>query len=130
MCLEVDISLSMLSNVMRARLIKYVEGFKTGDFDTVRAMLADDVKFNLIAKLRKRGCVEGSSIPGEISSPKIVQTIPITLCWAYLLDTQRNDMDVAQINRSLRSRTRFHRRGQAKRVLQIEFRRVIAHVGK
>jgi RNA polymerase sigma-70 factor (ECF subfamily) len=50
-----DISLPMLSDVMRARLIKYVEGFKTGDFDTVRAMLADDVKLDLVAKLRKRG---------------------------------------------------------------------------
>jgi RNA polymerase sigma-70 factor (ECF subfamily) len=45
----------MLSDVMRARLIKYVEGFKTGDYDTVRAILADDVKLDLVAKLRKRG---------------------------------------------------------------------------
>jgi RNA polymerase sigma-70 factor (ECF subfamily) len=50
-----DVSLPMLSDVMRARLIKYVEGFKTGDFDTVRAMLADDVKLDLVAKLRKQG---------------------------------------------------------------------------
>ena len=50
-----DVSLPMLSDGMRARLIKYVEGFKTGDFDTVRAMLADDVKLDLVAKLRKRG---------------------------------------------------------------------------
>jgi RNA polymerase sigma-70 factor, ECF subfamily len=50
-----DVSLPMLSDVMRGRLIKYVEGFKTGDFDTVRAMLADDVKLDLVAKLHKRG---------------------------------------------------------------------------
>jgi RNA polymerase sigma-70 factor (ECF subfamily) len=50
-----DVSLPMLSDVMRARLIKYVEGFKNGDFDTVRAMLADDVKLDLVAKLGKRG---------------------------------------------------------------------------
>ena len=50
-----DVSLPMLSDVMRARLIKYVEGFKSGDFDTVRAMLADDVKLDLVAKLRKQG---------------------------------------------------------------------------
>src|SRR6202795_53034 len=30
-----DVSLPMLSDVMRARLIKYVEGFKTRDFNTV-----------------------------------------------------------------------------------------------
>jgi RNA polymerase sigma-70 factor (ECF subfamily) len=50
-----DVSLPMLSDGMRARLTKYVEGFKTGDFDTVRAMLADDVKLDLVAKLRKQG---------------------------------------------------------------------------
>jgi len=50
-----DVSLPMLSDVMRARLIEYVEGFKTGDFDTVRAMLADDVRLDLVAKLRRQG---------------------------------------------------------------------------
>jgi RNA polymerase sigma-70 factor (ECF subfamily) len=50
-----DVSLPMLSDVMRGRLIKYVEGFKTGDFDAVRAMLADDVKLDLVAKLHKQG---------------------------------------------------------------------------
>jgi RNA polymerase sigma-70 factor, ECF subfamily len=49
------VSLTMLSDVMRARLTIYVEGFKIGDFDTVRAMLADDVKLDLVAKLRKQG---------------------------------------------------------------------------
>jgi RNA polymerase sigma-70 factor, ECF subfamily len=50
-----DVSLPMLSDVMRARLIKYVEGFKAGSFDAVRAMLADDIKLDLAAKLRKQG---------------------------------------------------------------------------
>jgi RNA polymerase sigma-70 factor (ECF subfamily) len=50
-----DVSLPMLSDVMRGRLIKYVEGFKSGDFDAVRAMLADDVKLDLVAKLHKQG---------------------------------------------------------------------------
>jgi RNA polymerase sigma-70 factor (ECF subfamily) len=50
-----DVSLPMLSHGMRVRLIKYVEGFKTGDFDTVRAMLADDVKLDLVEKFRKQG---------------------------------------------------------------------------
>jgi RNA polymerase sigma-70 factor, ECF subfamily len=50
-----DISLPMLPDALRSRLIKYVEGFKTGDFDTVRAMLADDVKLDLVAKLLKQG---------------------------------------------------------------------------
>jgi RNA polymerase sigma-70 factor, ECF subfamily len=50
-----DVSLPVLSDLMRARLITYVEGFKIGDFDSVRAMLADDVKLDLVAKLRKQG---------------------------------------------------------------------------
>jgi RNA polymerase sigma-70 factor (ECF subfamily) len=50
-----DVLLPMLPDVMRARLTRYVEGFKTGDFDAIRAMLADDVKLDLVAKLRKRG---------------------------------------------------------------------------
>jgi RNA polymerase sigma-70 factor (ECF subfamily) len=45
----------MLSDAMRARLNKYVDGFKEGDFEVVRAMLADDVKLDLVAKLRKHG---------------------------------------------------------------------------
>ncbi len=50
-----DVSLPPLSDGMRARLTTYVEGFKIGDFDTVRAMLADDVRLDLVAKLRKQG---------------------------------------------------------------------------
>jgi RNA polymerase sigma-70 factor, ECF subfamily len=50
-----DVSQPILSDAMRARLNKYVDGFKDGDFDTVRAMLADDVKLDLVAKLRKQG---------------------------------------------------------------------------
>jgi RNA polymerase sigma-70 factor, ECF subfamily len=50
-----DVSLPVLSDAMRSRLTTYVEGFKIGDFDTVRAMLADDVKLDLVAKLRKQG---------------------------------------------------------------------------
>jgi RNA polymerase sigma-70 factor (ECF subfamily) len=50
-----DVSPPILSDAMRSRLTTYVEGFKIGDFDTVRAMLADDVKLDLVAKLRKQG---------------------------------------------------------------------------
>jgi RNA polymerase sigma-70 factor, ECF subfamily len=50
-----DAALPTLSDDMRVRLIRYVEGFKAGDFDAVRAMLADDVKLDLVAKFRKQG---------------------------------------------------------------------------
>ena len=44
-----------LSDDMRARLVAYVDGFRTGDFDAVRAMLADDVRLDLVAKLTRKG---------------------------------------------------------------------------
>ena len=44
-----------LSQEMRLRLVVYVESFKTGDFDTVRAMLAEDVKLDLVGIFEKRG---------------------------------------------------------------------------
>jgi RNA polymerase sigma-70 factor, ECF subfamily len=50
-----DIELPMLSDEMRARLTAYVEGFKTGDFDAVRRMLADEVKLDLVDKLTTQG---------------------------------------------------------------------------
>ena len=40
---------------MRLRLVVYVDSFKTGDFDTVRAMLAEDVKLDLVGIFEKRG---------------------------------------------------------------------------
>jgi RNA polymerase sigma-70 factor (ECF subfamily) len=57
---EPDVPQPGLSDAARARLNKYVDGFKHGDFDTVRAMLADDVKLDLVAKLRKQGIGEVS----------------------------------------------------------------------
>jgi RNA polymerase sigma-70 factor (ECF subfamily) len=51
-----DVELPVLSEAIRARLVAYVEGFKVGDFDAVRAMLADDVKLDLVAtSFQKRG---------------------------------------------------------------------------
>src|ERR1700685_479478 len=52
------VPLQLLSEVMGALLTTYVEGFKIGDFDTVRAMLSDDVKLDLVAKQRKQGKIE------------------------------------------------------------------------
>lgn len=46
---------SALSDAMRLRLFVYVESFKMGDFDTVRAMLAEDVKLDLVGIFQKQG---------------------------------------------------------------------------
>jgi RNA polymerase sigma-70 factor (ECF subfamily) len=50
-----DIDLPLLSDELRARLNAYVDGFRTGDFDSVRRMLADDVKLDLVGKFSVRG---------------------------------------------------------------------------
>jgi RNA polymerase sigma-70 factor (ECF subfamily) len=44
-----------IDDAARARLVAYVEGFKVGDFDAVRAMLAEDVRLDLVAKLKRSG---------------------------------------------------------------------------
>lgn len=44
-----------LPDAMRLRLFVYVESFKVGDFDTVRAMLAEDVKLDLVGIFQKQG---------------------------------------------------------------------------
>src|SRR5882762_669962 len=50
-----DVDLPMLSDEVRARLTAYVNGFRTGDFDAVRRMLADDVKLDLVGKFSAQG---------------------------------------------------------------------------
>ncbi len=65
-----DVSPPLLSDAMRARLNKYVDGFKEGDFDTVRGMLADDVKLDLVAKLRKHGKGEVGEYYGAYAAAK------------------------------------------------------------
>jgi RNA polymerase sigma-70 factor (ECF subfamily) len=50
-----DVELPTIDDATRARLVAYVDGFKTGDFDAVRAMLAEDVQLDLVAKLKWRG---------------------------------------------------------------------------
>ena len=49
-----DIQVPTLSPDMQVRLTAYVEGFRTGDFDAVRRMLADEVKLDLVGKLTAR----------------------------------------------------------------------------
>lgn len=50
-----DVALPTLPESARARLAAYVDGFNAGDFDAVRAMLAEDVELDLVARLRRRG---------------------------------------------------------------------------
>jgi RNA polymerase sigma-70 factor (ECF subfamily) len=63
-----DMVLPMLSDAVRARLTAYVDGFRTGDFDAVRAMLADDVTLDLVARLRKQGKSEVGEYYGRYAA--------------------------------------------------------------
>ncbi len=57
-----------LSEVERAQLAAYVAHFNARDFDAIRAMLADDVRLELVNKSRMRGRVEVSRYFGNYSS--------------------------------------------------------------
>ncbi len=50
-----DVRLPLLSDADRHRLLEYVEMFRAGNFDAVRLMLADDVRLDLVARLRLQG---------------------------------------------------------------------------
>ena len=63
-------SMPVLSHAMRLRLFVYVESFKVGDFDTVRAMLTEDVKLDLVGKLQKQGKSKVNEYYGAYAAAK------------------------------------------------------------
>ena len=65
-----DLRLTMVSDATRARLSAYVDGFKTGDFDAVRAMLAEDVKLDLVARLTRQGKHEVGEYLGRYAATR------------------------------------------------------------
>ena len=56
-----------LSDADQARLSAYVASFNARDFDTIRAMIADDVRLELVNKTRMRGKAEVSRYFGNYS---------------------------------------------------------------
>ena len=50
-----DIQLPLMSDVQRSKMAAFVHLFQSGDFDTIRAMLADDVKLELVNRLHWEG---------------------------------------------------------------------------
>lgn len=50
-----DIRLPLMSDVQRSKTAIFVHLFQGGDFDTIRAMLADDVKLELVNRLHWEG---------------------------------------------------------------------------
>ena len=56
-----------LSDADQARLSAYVASFNARDFDAIRAMIADDVRLELVSKTRIRGKAEVSRYFGNYS---------------------------------------------------------------
>jgi RNA polymerase sigma-70 factor (ECF subfamily) len=50
-----DTRLPLISDADRRKIAAYVQLFQRGDFDTIRAMLADDVKLDLVNRLQLAG---------------------------------------------------------------------------
>jgi RNA polymerase sigma-70 factor, ECF subfamily len=50
-----DTRLPLLSDPERRKITAYVDLFRSGDFDKIRAMLADDVKLDLVNRLQLEG---------------------------------------------------------------------------
>lgn len=50
-----DIRLPLISDASRQQIAAYVHMFQIGDFDAIRAMLADDVKLELVNRLKWEG---------------------------------------------------------------------------
>ncbi|MBB6092388.1 RNA polymerase sigma-70 factor (ECF subfamily) [Povalibacter uvarum] len=50
-----DPRLPLMSDVARKKIADYVHLFQVGDFDAIRAMLADDVKLDLVNRLQLEG---------------------------------------------------------------------------
>ena len=53
-----DVQVPLLSEADRRKLAIYVELFQSGEFDAVRAMLADEVKLELVNRLQLQGRVK------------------------------------------------------------------------
>lgn len=69
-----DFGVAVVGEAARARLCAYVDGFRSGDFDAVRELLAEDVRLDLVARLQRRGKGEVGEYLGRYAA---------AVQWAY-----------------------------------------------
>src|SRR5664279_335787 len=62
-----DVPQQLLSDADRERLGAYVAHFNARDFDAIRAMIADDVRLELVSKTRLNGKAEVARYFGNYS---------------------------------------------------------------
>ena len=53
--MPMDTQLPLMSDAARQKMIAFVELFRMGDFDAIRSMLADDVRLELVNRLKWEG---------------------------------------------------------------------------
>ena len=68
-----------LSEADQARLSAYVASFNARDFDAIRAMIADDVRLELVSRLRLNGKAEVSTYFGRYSAISDWHLVPGTV---------------------------------------------------
>src|SRR6202790_5573732 len=71
-----DMPRPRLSQADRDRLAKYVAHFNARDFDAIRAMIADDVRLDLVNKARMKGKSEVSRYFGNYSKAAAWHLVP------------------------------------------------------
>jgi RNA polymerase sigma-70 factor, ECF subfamily len=71
-----DTPVPALAERERSRLAAYVDRFNARDFDAVRTMLADDVRLDLVAKLRMNGRSEVGNYFGNYSRIEDWRLVP------------------------------------------------------
>ena len=71
-----DVPRPQLSETDRARLSAYVTHFNARDFDAIRAMIADDVRLELVNKTRLNGKAEVSRYFGNYSTASDWRLVP------------------------------------------------------
>jgi RNA polymerase sigma-70 factor (ECF subfamily) len=69
----------VLSDTDRARLGAYVEHFNARDFDTIRNMIDDDVRLDLVGKTRMKGKAEVSRYFGNYAKVQDWRLVPGTV---------------------------------------------------
>jgi RNA polymerase sigma factor (sigma-70 family) len=63
-----DLRLPVMSEQARAQMLAYVELFRRGDFDAIRALLAEEVRLELVNRLRLEGRAETSVYFGRYAA--------------------------------------------------------------
>jgi RNA polymerase sigma-70 factor (ECF subfamily) len=71
-----DVPRPQLSDADRERLSVYVASFNARDFDAIRAMIADDVRLELVSRLRLDGKAEVSRYFGNYAKAEDWHLVP------------------------------------------------------